>query len=229
MPVGLRGAVNEPFGCDGQYPSGHGFVIVLTFKWVKVQAMRCTLKAIVNLYQSNATRTQAGEPVTPLAHAWQCGRLAEKSGASLPLQLASWLHDVGHLCGAGSVSPAMGGEEAAHENTGANLLLQTFGQAVSEPVRWHVQAKRYLVTNRPNYAKKLSPNSLRSLALQGGQMSAEDCHAFEKNPFFVDSLKLRVWDDLAKSTSWFDVSPDEALAHLSALMEAVAAKNVTKI
>jgi predicted HD phosphohydrolase len=60
-------------------------------------------------------------------------------------------------------------------------------------------------------------------------MSPGDCQAFERNPHFVDALKLRVWDDLGKHTSWFDVSKEEALEHLSALMTAVAARHVTKI
>jgi predicted HD phosphohydrolase len=171
----------------------------------------------------------AGEPVTQLEHAWQCGRLAEKSGASLPLQLASWLHDIGHLWVNGEGSPTLRGENDAHEAVAADLLLPLFGGAVSEPVRWHVQAKRYLVTTRPGYAKKLTPDSLRSLQLQGGLMSPADCQAFEKNPYFVDALKLRVWDDLGKNASWFDVSQEEALAHLTALMKAVAQRHVTKI
>jgi predicted HD phosphohydrolase len=203
--------------------------MVATYVEGKFTRMNCTPESIVNLYQSGGARIHAGDSVSHLEHAWQCGRLAEKSGASLPLQLASWLHDIGHLWVNGEGSPTLRGEDDLHEDVGASLLLPVFGESVSEPVRWHVQAKRYLVTTRPGYAKKLSPDSLRSLQLQGGVMSPADGQAFEKNPYFVDALKLRVWDDLGKNASWFDVSQDEALAHLSALMKAVAARRVTKI
>jgi predicted HD phosphohydrolase len=203
--------------------------MLTTYVQGKLADMKCTPESIANLYQSVGTLTHACEQVTPLAHAWQCGRLAEKSGANLPLQLASWLHDIGHLWVNGEGSPALRGENDVHEDVGASLLLPVFGESVSEPVRWHVQAKRYLVTTRPGYAKKLSPESLRSLQLQGGVMSSADCQAFEKTPHFVDALKLRVWDDLGKNTSWFDVTQEEALQHLSALMSALAARHVTKI
>lgn len=205
------------------------FVMAATYVERKFSRMNCTPESIINLYQSGGARRCAGEPLSQLEHAWQCGRLAEKSGATLPLQLASWLHDIGHLWVNGEGSPALHGQNDAHEDVGANLLLPVFGESVSEPIRWHVQAKRYLVTTRPGYVKKLSSDSLRSLQWQGGVMSPGDCQMFERKPHFVDALKLRVWDDLGKNTSWFDVSKEEALEHLSALMTAVAARHVTKI
>ena len=166
-----------------------------------------------------------GEPVTQLEHAWQCGFLAEKSGAHAALQLASWLHDVGHLWVNAEGSPTLRGENDAHEAVAARLLMPLFGPAVSEPVRLHVAAKRYMVTTRPTYAKKLSSDSVRSLALQGGLMSEEECAQFELEPYSSDALKLRVWDDLAKKASWFEVSRHEAFEQLNALMEAVVSLN----
>jgi predicted HD phosphohydrolase len=171
----------------------------------------------------------AGEPVTQLEHAWQCGRLAEKSGASAPLQLASWLHDVGHLLVNGEGTPTLRGEDDAHELVGARLLLPLFGPAVSEPVRLHVLAKRYLVTTRESYSKKLSPDSVRSLEIQGGLMTAPACTNFEMQTFFSDALKLRVWDDLGKKMAWFDVTKNEALSHLGGLIDEVMSDRVTKI
>lgn len=186
-------------------------------------------KTILALYQNGGNRMYAGEPVTQLEHAWQCGRLAEKSGASAALQLASWLHDVGHLWVNAEGSPTLRGEDDAHEHVGARLLLPLFGPAVSEPVRLHVLAKRYLVTTRQNYAKKLSPDSVRSLQLQGGVMTPQACADLEMQPFFSDALKLRVWDDLGKNAAWFEVSKAEAFSHLEHLMEEVAASCVTQI
>jgi phosphonate degradation associated HDIG domain protein len=189
--------------------------------------MHTKITTILALYQSGGDRLYDGEPVTQLEHAWQCGRLAEKSGASAPLQLASWLHDVGHLWVNAEGTPTLRGENDVHENFGAQLLYPLFGPSVSEPVRLHVQAKRYLVTTRNTYAKKLSADSVRSLQLQGGLMTEAECAAFEAMPFSSDALKLRVWDDLAKSVSWFEVSRAEAFEHLHMLMEEVAVGHVT--
>jgi phosphonate degradation associated HDIG domain protein len=191
--------------------------------------MKNSKNFILSLYEEHGNRMYAGEPVTQLEHAWQCGRLAEKSGASAPLQLASWLHDVGHLLVNGEGTPTLRGEDDAHELVGARLLLPLFGPAVSEPVRLHVLAKRYLVTTRESYSKKLSPDSVRSLEIQGGLMTAPACTNFEMQTFFSDALKLRVWDDLGKKMAWFDVTKNEALSHLEGLIDEVMSDRVTKI
>jgi predicted HD phosphohydrolase len=63
---------------------------------------------------------------------------------------------------------------------------------VAEPVRLHVQAKRYLVKRNPHYLDRLSDDSRRSLALQGGAMSDAECAAFECSPHHKPALLLRV-------------------------------------
>jgi predicted HD phosphohydrolase len=112
---------------------------------------------------------------------------------------------------------------------GAQLLFPVFGPAVSEPIRLHVLAKRYLVSTRETYARKLSPDSVRSLRLQGGVMTPEECAAFEAEPFFADAVRLRVWDDLGKKSGWFEDTRQDALDHLMHLMRRVAQHHVTQI
>lgn len=189
--------------------------------------MQKMMNTLLALYEQGGDRVYAGEQVSQLMHAWQCGRLAEKSGASAPLQLASWLHDVGHLWVNLAGTPTLLGQDDVHERIGAEVLLPVFGLAVSEPVRLHVQAKRYLVSTREAYARKLSPDSVRSLHLQGGLMTADECAAFEMEPFFADAVKLRVWDDLGKKSGWFEETRHEALDHLMQLMGRVAQDHVT--
>lgn len=184
--------------------------------------MHALHKTILDLYRENGDRMYAGEPVTQLEHAWQCGRLAEKSGANAALQLASWLHDLGHLWVNSPGTPTLRGEDDLHEVVAADLLAPVFGQAVAEPVRLHVQAKRYLVASNPAYAAKLSQDSSRSLNLQGGPMSAQECAGFESKPYFKDALKLRVWDDLGKKKAWFEDSREDALQYLEKLMRAAS-------
>lgn len=189
--------------------------------------MQKMMNILLALYEQGGDRVYAGEQVTELMHAWQCGRLAEKSGAPAPLQLASWLHDVGHLWVSLEGTSTLRGQDDVHERVGAEVLLPVFGLAVSEPVRLHVQAKRYLVSTREAYARKLSPDSVRSLHLQGGPMTADECSAFELEPFFADAVKLRVWDDLGKKSGWFEDTRHDALDHLRQLMGRVAQDHVT--
>jgi predicted HD phosphohydrolase len=69
---------------------------------------------------------------------------------------------------------------------------------VTEPIRLHVQAKRYLVSVDAAYFLGLSPASVHSLQLQGGPMSKAESQAFERLPFAREAVQLRRWDDLAK-------------------------------
>lgn len=190
--------------------------------------MTTAIARLIALYRNGGDLIYSGEAITQLNHAWQCGRLAEKSGATGALQLASWLHDVGHLWSDFEGSPILEGSNDLHEVRGADILLPVFGMAVSEPVRLHVQAKRYLVSTREKYARKLSPDSVRRLHLQGGPMSFTECSAFEAEPFFIDALKLRVWDDLGKKSGWFEDTRQDALDHLMQLMRRMALPGVTQ-
>jgi predicted HD phosphohydrolase len=61
-----------------------------------------------------------------------------------------------------------------------------------------VDAKRYLCATRPGYAAKLSPDSVRSLALQGGAMDAAAAQRFALHPWSGDAVRLRLWDEEAK-------------------------------
>ncbi len=191
--------------------------------------MQKMMDSLLALYEQSGDLVYSGESVSQLMHAWQCGRLAEKSGASAALQLASWLHDIGHLWVNLEGTPTLRDQDDVHETMGAQLLFPVFGPAVSEPVRLHVLAKRYLVSTRETYARKLSPDSVRSLRLQGGVMTPDECAAFEAEPFFADAVKLRVWDDLGKKSGWFEDTRQDALNHLMRLMRRVAQDHVIQI
>ena len=62
--------------------------------------------------------------------------------------------------------------DARHEEVGARWLARRFGPGISEPVRLHVPAKRYLCATDRQYLQRLSRASVHTLALQGGPMSA---------------------------------------------------------
>jgi phosphonate degradation associated HDIG domain protein len=178
-------------------------------------------QAILELFARKGAIAYEGEGISQIEHAWQCGQLARAAGASQTLQLASWLHDLGHLLTDLSGSPTVQGIDDRHEHTAARVLDAIWGPDVAEPVRLHVAAKRYLVATHPEYCERLSPDSVRSLALQGGPMPLEECVAFQANRYALDAQQLRSWDDAGKRPEWFASDTQQALDELRALMDRV--------
>ena len=82
----------------------------------------------------------------------QTAALAVGDGAAPPLVAAALLHDVGHFTGAVTGHQLMAGTDNRHSDAGAAWLAQWFGPEVTEPVRLHVAAKRYLCAVEPAYA-----------------------------------------------------------------------------
>ncbi|HEY4030675.1 MAG TPA: HD domain-containing protein [Caulobacteraceae bacterium] len=139
-----------------------------------------------------------GEGVSQLEHAVQTAHHAKHDGASPALITAALLHDVGHLLQRLGEDAADRGLDDQHERISAHYLAKAFGAAVTEPVLWHVDAKRYLAAFEPGYLALLSPASLQSLALQGGPMTAAEAEMFLKRPAAADALRLRRYDEMGK-------------------------------
>ncbi|QDV27803.1 phosphonate degradation HD-domain oxygenase [Aureliella helgolandensis] len=153
---------------------------------------------IGELFKLRGNSEYGGESVTQLEHALQCAALAEQHQAPPELIVAALLHDVGHLLHELPDDAPDQGVDDHHEKSGYRYLEKYFDQAVTEPVRQHVDAKRYLCAVDPEYAAQLSEPSQVSLALQGGPMSATELSEFRQTPFWQESLQLRKWDDQAK-------------------------------
>jgi gamma-butyrobetaine dioxygenase len=149
------------------------------------------VETIGELFAGPGARDHLGEPVPIGEHMLQAGALAEAAGANSTLVAAALLHDIGHLLGEM--------QEDRHGEAGARWLGQWFGEAVTEPVRLHVPAKRYLCAADAGYFGLLSGESVRTLALQGGPMTAAEVTAFEGLPFSRDAVAVRRWDDQAKN------------------------------
>jgi phosphonate degradation associated HDIG domain protein len=151
------------------------------------------IRHIEGLFTEHASRAYDGarrESVSALEHALQCAQLAEWAHADASLVAAALLHDIGHFVAADG--------DDMHELRALPLLAEGFGAYVIEPVRLHVQAKRYLVATDADYFAALSPASVHSLALQGGPMTPGERDAFEALPFAQQAVALRRWDDLSK-------------------------------
>jgi gamma-butyrobetaine dioxygenase len=156
------------------------------------------IQVIEELFASEGAAGYLGEAVTQAAHMLQAAALAEQAGATPALVAAALLHDVGHFTGIITGRDLMRGTDNRHSEQGANWLAQWFGPAVTEPVRLHVAAKRYLCAVEPGYFERLSPASVYTLGVQGGPMAADELAAFEANPFGKDACRVRRWDDDAK-------------------------------
>lgn len=139
-----------------------------------------------------------GEGVSQLDHALQCGLCAERDGATPAMVVATLLHDIGHMLHDLPDDIADHGVDTQHESLGSAWLSQHFGPEVSEPVRLHVPAKRYLATKEKGYFELLSEASVLSLKLQGWLMNEAEIAAFEREPYYRDGIQLRRWDDEGK-------------------------------
>lgn len=154
---------------------------------------------VLRLFAKSGDSQYGGEAVSQLEHALQAAQLAEKSGASSSLIAAALLHDVGHLMHGLEEDAPERGIDDLHEELAARWLSSRFGPSVVEPVRLHVAAKRYLCAVETEYLDSLSAPSRLSLQLQGGPMSDAEIAEFRCNLHYEAALRLRRWDDLAKT------------------------------
>jgi phosphonate degradation associated HDIG domain protein len=161
------------------------------------------------------------EAVTQLQHALQCAELAETEDGRSHLVAAALLHDIGHMVDAEGryASDAHAETDAHHEDKAALFLSRVFGPEVTEPIRLHVPAKRYLVATDPAYAAGLSEASVHSLQLQGGPMAPDEVAAFEQGPYGSTAVLLRRWDDRGKDPA----HRTPPLAHYRPALEAAMA------
>ncbi|WP_371479058.1 TauD/TfdA family dioxygenase [Kitasatospora sp. NBC_00315] len=174
------------------------------------------LDAVADHFEGEGAAEYLGEAVTLAEHMLQAGALAEAAGAPAHLVAAALLHDVGHFDGAGL--ELMQGRDNRHSDAGADWLAQWFGPEVTEPVRLHVAAKRYLCTVEPGYRARLSDASEYTLQVQGGPMSEEQAAAFAAHPGAADAVAVRRWDEEAKYTDTATPGFDHFRPLLAALM-----------
>jgi phosphonate degradation associated HDIG domain protein len=170
---------------------------------------------LLDIFTSRATKRYGLSAINQLQHALQAATLAEADSALPATVLASLLHDVGHMIHHLGEDPAGRGIDDVHEELGARWLAERFSPDVSEPVRLHVAAKRYLCAVEPDYFAKLSPDSVRSLGLQGGPMSAGEIEAFRRHPLHEQAVRLRRYDEAAKDPRATTPDFDHFLRHVA--------------
>jgi len=153
---------------------------------------------LASLLADKGQRRYGLHDVTQLQHALQSAMFAEQAGGTPELITAALLHDIGHMVHNLGENPAEAGVDDRHETLGHAFLTRYFRAGVTDPVRLHVAAKRYLCAIEPEYFSLLSPDSVLSLRLQGGPMSPPEIAAFDAEPAAETAVRLRRYDDAAK-------------------------------
>lgn len=167
---------------------------------------------IVHWLRHRADGLYGGEAVTQQAHALQCATRALADGAKPELITAALLHDIGHL------ADAADDRRQPHEQLAARMLAGLFPPSVTEPIRLHVDAKRYLCAADPLYWSGLSEASRHSLEWQGGPFTPDEAAGFIAEPYAMDAVRLRQWDDAAKIPG----APTYSLDHFLTIMCSVS-------
>ncbi|MFF2544383.1 TauD/TfdA family dioxygenase [Kitasatospora sp. NPDC058063] len=202
-------------GCYADLDSLHSTLAVLRHR-------AAALDAIAALFAGEGAGEYLGEEVTMAEHMLQAAAAAEAAGAPAHLVAAALLHDVGHFFdehGQGSAHgrDLMEGQDNRHSDSGADWLARWFGPEVTEPVRLHVAAKRYLCAVEPGYRERLSAASEYTLGVQGGPMDERRAAAFAELPGARDAVAVRRWDEQAKVAG----APTPGFEHYRPLLAAL--------
>lgn len=159
-----------------------------------------TISEIRQLFESQGDGEYYGENVSQYEHAAQAAILAKRQGYDEEVQIAAFLHDIGHLFPAETEDELMevyGRKD--HESVAADWLRERgFGEKIAVLVENHVNAKRYLTYIDEDYYEALSEASKQTLLFQGGRMTKNEAENFEQNPYFELIIKMRRWDEAAK-------------------------------
>jgi phosphonate degradation associated HDIG domain protein len=188
-------------------------------------AAKTIVPFLIDIFERRGAEEYLGEPVTIAEHMLQGAMLAEKDGASDELVAAALLHDIGHFTSEVGTYIPDDTEDRHHDEAGAQVLAPFFPPVVTECVRLHVAAKRYLCATDPSYFAKLSSASVHTLSLQGGPMTLAEVSAFERNPYFREAVRVRRWDEGGKVSG----AHTRGIREYAPLLERVAQQHRTSL
>ena len=161
------------------------------------------IERLQKLFEYGAAKSYGSQEIGMCDHMLRTAALAKQDNAPDTLVAAALLHDVGHFLvdysptyeDARHAAMLDASRDKRHEVVGAAFLKPFFGPAITEPIRLHVSAKRYLSAVDPNYQKGLTATTQHTLKLQGGPMTAAEVADFRSNPYGEASARLRRYDD----------------------------------
>jgi len=161
---------------------------------------------ILDLFARRGAEAYMGEPISMAQHMEQSAACAVADGASDDLVIAALLHDIGHFVGDFPIDALENGIDNLHQEAGANFLQAYYPAVVTEPIRLHVAAKKYLCTVDEPYFARLSEASVQSLQVQGGPMTQAEIETFESSPYHLAAVQIRQYDDDGK-VAGLDIKP----------------------
>lgn len=170
-----------------------------------------------DIFERRGGEEYLGEPVTMAQHMLQGATLAEQNGQDEVIIVSALLHDIGHFTSEFGTFRMNDTEDRFHEAAGADVLQDFFPSLVTDCVRYHVAAKRYLCATRPAYFNQLSQASIHSLNLQGGAMNEAEVAEFEKNPNLREIVEVRNLDDAGKHADMHT----PAFAHFAPMVQRI--------
>lgn len=185
------------------------------------------MTALTSFIAQGGAGAYIGENVTILHHLLQVSDRAAQEMGTVEARVSGFLHDIGHLFpDAPDIFGELFGQRVSvgkqdHEETGAEQIKAWgFPAEIYEPVRLHVQSKRYLVAaaRRQGAVYMLSPASEQSLKCQGGLMSPAEMVAFEYNPYHHTALALRRAEEAGKDPEARTTSVEEVIAVIRAYL-----------
>jgi phosphonate degradation associated HDIG domain protein len=153
---------------------------------------------LADIFERRGGEEYLGEPVTMAQHMLQGATLAERAGAPEVVIVAALLHDIGHFTSEFGTYHPDDIEDRHHEDAGAEVLAPYFPSLVTDCVRYHVAAKRYLCATKPEYFGRLSAASVHTLGLQGGPMTGAEVAEFQRNPNLEQIIQVRYLDEAGK-------------------------------
>ena len=153
---------------------------------------------IADIFERRGDEEYLGEPVTMAEHMLQGATIAEQNDMDEEIIVGALLHDIGHFTSEFGMFSMDDTHDRLHEEAGAEVLARFFPSVITDCVRYHVAAKRYLCATKPEYFDRLSPASVHSLNLQGGPMNAAEIAEFEKNPNLKKIIQVRYLDEAGK-------------------------------
>ncbi len=153
---------------------------------------------IGDIFERCGNEEYLGEPVTMGQHMLQGATIAEENSLEEDVIVGALLHDIGHFTSEFGMFSMEDTEDRYHEEAGAEVLSAFFPSIITDCVRYHVAAKRYLCATKPDYFDRLSEASVHSLNLQGGPMSSDEVAEFEKNPNLKKIIQVRYLDEAGK-------------------------------
>jgi len=151
-----------------------------------------------DIFERRGSEEYLGEPVTMAEHMLQGAHFAEEANEPEDIIVAALLHDTGHFTSEFGMFSMEDTKDRHHEEAGAKVLEKFFPKIVTDCVRFHVAAKRYLCATNPDYFSKLSDASVHSLNLQGGPMNDEEVASFDENTNAEAIVRVRLYDDMGK-------------------------------